>query len=124
MLLMSSHFFYSCAHMFRLGGGSTVFCKSGKDRTAMQVTFKQAQFLQRFLGRKDANVSFEDAELPSDEVFTNATLMRVHGTRVPICEKNAGESKYAFNPLQAKFMPDALKPPPIALAGFLKKPET
>ena len=84
----------------RLGGGSTVFCKSGKDRTAMQVTFKQAQFLQRFIDKKDAN-SIEDV-LPFDEVFANSTLMRIHGTRVPICEKNAGESKYAFNPLQAK----------------------
>ena len=102
----------------RLGGGSTVFCKSGKDRTAMQVTFKQAQFLQRFV-EKDGVV-----QISFDEVFAKSTLMRVHGTRVPICEKNAGESKYAFNPLQAKFMPEALKPPPIALAGFLKKPET
>lgn len=90
----------------------------------MQVTFKQAQFLQRFLERKDANIPFEDVDPSFDELFANATLMRIHGTRVPICEKNAGESKYAFNPLQAKFMPDALKPPPIALAGFLKKPET
>lgn len=89
----------------------------------MQVTFKQAQFLLRFMDKKDASPP-EDAQLPFDEVFANSTLMRIHGTRVPICEKNAGESKYAFNPLQAKFMPDALKPPPIALAGFLKKPET
>eukprot|EP00804_Cyclotella_cryptica_P015042 CCRYP_000621-RA/>CCRYP_000621-RA protein AED:0.03 eAED:0.03 QI:138/1/1/1/1/1/6/399/1381 len=108
----------------RLGGGSTVFCKSGKDRTAMQVTFKQAQFLQRFMGKKDVSSSLEDATLPSDLIFATSALMRIHGTRVPICEKNAGEAKYAFNPLQAKFMPDALKPPPVALAGFLKKPET
>lgn len=116
MNIHPSHF-----HFFaqpRLGGGSTVFCKSGKDRTAMQVTFKQAQFLQRFV-EKDGVV-----QISFDEVFAKSTLMRVHGTRVPICEKNAGESKYAFNPLQAKFMPEALKPPPIALAGFLKKPET
>jgi len=33
----------------KLGGGGAVFCKSGKDRTAMQVTFKQAQFVNRFL---------------------------------------------------------------------------
>lgn len=110
-----SHFFV----LPRLGGGSTVFCKSGKDRTAMQVTFKQAQFVQRFIDKKDGVV-----QISFDEVFAKSTLMRVHGTRVPICEKNAGESKYAFNPLQAKFMPEALKPPPIALAGFLKKPET
>jgi hypothetical protein len=115
---------FSSSKQSRLGGGSTVFCKSGKDRTAMQVTFKQAQSLQRFIGKKDVNTPFEDVPVSFDDVFVNSTLMRIHGTRVPICEKNAGESKYAFNPLQAKFMPDALKPPPIALAGFLKKPET
>lgn len=101
-----------------------MFCKSGKDRTAMQVTFKQAQFLQRFTDKKDGNSSMIEGGQFASDVFANSTLMRIHGTRVPICEKNAGESKYAFNPLQAKFMPDALKPPPIALAGFLKKPET
>ncbi len=101
-----------------------MFCKSGKDRTAMQVTFKQAQFLQRFMRKTDVNVSFEDTNVSSELVSANSALMRIHGTRVPICEKNAGEAKYAFNPLQAKFMPDALKPPPVALAGFLKKPET
>lgn len=107
----------------RLGGGATVFCKSGKDRTAMQVTFKQAQFLQRFMDKK-TSTALEDTPISYDSVFENATLMRIHGTRVPICEKNAGEAKYAFNPLQAKFMPEMLKPPPITLAGFLKKPET
>lgn len=107
----------------RLGGGSTVFCKSGKDRTAMQVTFKQAQFLQRLMDKKPST-TLEDSQILYDDVFEHATLMRIHGTRVPICEKNAGEAKYAFNPLQAKFMPEMLKPPPITLAGFLKKPET
>ncbi len=107
----------------RMGGGSTVFCKSGKDRTAMQVTFKQAQFLQRLMDKKPST-TLEDCQISYDDVFEHATLMRIHGTRVPICEKNAGEAKYAFNPLQAKFMPEMLKPPPITLAGFLKKPET
>jgi len=107
----------------RMGGGSTVFCKSGKDRTAMQVTFKQAQFLQRLMDKKPST-TLEDSQISYDDVFEHATLMRIHGTRVPICEKNAGEAKYAFNPLQAKFMPEMLKPPPITLAGFLKKPET
>lgn len=46
--------------------------------------------------------------------------MRVYGTRLPICDKNVGQSLYAFNALQAKFMPEMLKPPARALAGFLK----
>ena len=46
--------------------------------------------------------------------------MRIHGTRLPICEKNVGQAKFAFNALQFKFMPDMLKPPPSTLSGFLK----
>jgi hypothetical protein len=53
-------------------------------------------------------------------VINDATLMRIHGTRLPICEKNVGQSKFAFNALQSKFMPEVLKPPPSTLAGFLK----
>lgn len=70
------------------------------------VTFKQAQFANRM--RR------------SNTVSSDAMLLRLHGTRLPICEKNVGEAKYAFNSLQVKFMPDALKPPTSALAGFLK----
>jgi hypothetical protein len=105
---------HAAASCQRLGGGSTVFCKSGKDRTGMQVTFKEAQFIQRFVERNDS--------VSSEEVFAKATTMRIHGNRVPICEKNAGEAKYAFNPLQAQFMPAMLKPPPITTQW--KKPET
>jgi hypothetical protein len=98
----------------QLGGGGLVFCKSGKDRTAMHVTYKQAQFAARY---KNRNAEWaETMEL----VLRDATLLRIHGTRLPICEKNVGQSKYAFNALQVKFMPDALKPPMNTLAGFLK----
>jgi len=105
---------HAAASCLKLGGGSTIFCKSGKDRTGMQVTFKEAQFIQRFMDRKDA-VSNED-------LFAKATTLRIYGNRVPICEKNAGEAMYAFNPLQAQFMPAMLKPPPITTQW--KKPET
>lgn len=106
----------------RFGGGSTVFCKSGKDRTAMQVTFKQAQFVQRFMDRTDGRAVLEDTPISYEEVFAKSTLMRKHGTRIPICEKNAGEPKFAFNPLQRKFMPEMLRPE----AGLCtwSKPET
>jgi hypothetical protein len=104
-----------------LGGGACVFCKSGKDRTAMHVTYKQAQFASRFRESKVAPST--DASLGagfSDSTLEDAMLLRLYGTRLPICEKNVGQAKYAFNSLQTKFMPDALKPPPSALAGFLK----
>jgi len=103
----------------KLGGGSAIFCKSGKDRTAMQVTFKQSQFINRFL-ITGGNGHADECVLDEKVVFKDATLMRVYGTRLPICDKNVGQSLYAFNSLQARFMPDVLKPPPRTLAGFLK----
>ena len=102
----------------RLGGGSAIFCKSGKDRTAMQVTFKQSQYLNRFLNSQGNG--FSECEVDSKKVFSDSNVMRVYGTRLPICDKNVGQALYAFNSLQAKFMPEALKPPARALAGFLK----
>jgi hypothetical protein len=93
----------------QLGGGGLVFCKSGKDRTAMHVTYKQAQFAARYRDQHELT-----------EILRDATLLRTHGTRLPICEKNVGQAKFAFNSLQVKFMPDALKPPINTLAGFLK----
>jgi len=106
----------------RFGGGSTVFCKSGKDRTAMQVTFKQSQFVQRFIDKKEVRVVLEDTPVSSNDVFAKSTLMRKHGNRIPICEKNAGEPKFAFNPLQRKFMPEMLRPD--ASLCTWSKPET
>jgi hypothetical protein len=94
----------------QLGGGALVFCKSGKDRTAMHgkfgqpmfsaklevphmsmvllpaVTYKQAQFAARFRGQDDMQ-----------SLLNDATLIRTWGTRLPICEKNVGQAKYAFN---------------------------
>jgi hypothetical protein len=102
----------------RLGGGSAIFCKSGKDRTAMQVTFKQAQYINRYI--QSQGNGFAECDIDGKNVFRDATTMRVYGTRLPICDKNVGQALYAFNSLQAKFMPDTLKPPPRALAGFLK----
>jgi hypothetical protein len=95
-----------------LGGGGVVFCKSGKDRTAMHITFKQAQFIHRFLG--------DNKSSESQQVYECATRLRVYGTRLPVCEKNVGQAKYAFNTLQVRFMPEMLKPPTHTLAGFLK----
>ncbi len=103
----------------KLGGGAAIFCKSGKDRTAMQVTFKQSQFVNRWLETGGDGLA-DNFDLDFDKVCQDAGVMRVYGTRLPICDKNVGQSLYAFNSLQARFMPEALKPPPRALAGFLK----
>ena len=85
----------------------------------MQVTYKQSQFINRFMvsGGDGHDVK---VQVDGKKIFKEATLMRIHGTRLPICDKNVGQPLYAFNSLQARFMPDVLKPPPRALAGFLK----
>ena len=80
----------------------------------MHVTYKQAQFANRFRQQRHSTQEVLDTTLE------DATRMRIYGTRLPICEKNVGQALYAFNSLQSKFMPDALKPPPSTLAGFLK----
>jgi hypothetical protein len=54
----------------QLGGGGLVFCKSGKDRTAMHVTYKQAQFAARYRDLHNSEATLRDA-----------TLMRIHGVR-------------------------------------------
>ena len=99
-----------------LSGGGIIFCKSGKDRTAMQVTLKQAQFCNSL----DNSVDGWKDEGYQQKVYKDATLMRVYGTRLAICEKNVGQPKFAFNTLQVKFMPEMLRPPTSVLAGFLK----
>lgn len=104
----------------QLGGGSVVFCKSGKDRTAMHVTYKQAQYANKFRQKNLSHAPGEAGGSSTESTLADATTLRVHGTRLPICEKNVGQAKYAFNSLQVKFMPDTLRPPMSTLAGFLK----
>ena len=101
----------------QLGGGAIVFCKSGKDRTAMHVTYKQAQFANRY--KRTYSPAATHASI-LETTLEDAKAIRTHGTRLPICEKNVGQAKYAFNSLQVKFMPEKLKPPMNTLAGFLK----
>ena len=94
-----------------LGGGGVIYCKSGKDRTGMGVTLRESQWLAEnnsFTGRSKSTI------------YDDATLLRF-GTRLAICEKNIGVSRYAFNSLQARFMPEMLKPPPETLANLFDR---
>ena len=77
----------------------------------MHVTYKQSKHMHQYRA---------GTALSSAQVYADATLLRVYGTRLPICEKNVGQAKYAFNTLQVRFMPEMLKPPINTLAGFLK----
>ena len=101
----------------QLGGGAAVFCKSGKDRTAMHVTYKQSQFANRYKRHWSPDAT---PEVILEASLEDAATIRTHGTRLPICEKNVGQAKFAFNSLQVKFMPEKLKPTMNTLAGFLK----
>jgi hypothetical protein len=83
----------------QLGGGGVVFCKSGKDRTAMHVTYKQAQFAARY--RDNNNLQ---------AILRDATLIRLHGTRLPICEKNVGQAKYVSEAPESTMPHDAFGP--------------
>lgn len=87
--------------VLEVGGGQVIFCKSGKDRTGMAITLFQARLLARH-GCEG---------LGTDGLIRNANIMRIHGTRLLICDKNVGRLKFAFNGLQLQFMPLLYKPP-------------
>lgn len=46
-----------------------------------------------------------------ERLARDANAMRLHGTRLLICDKNVGHLKYAFNKLQLQFMPGEYRPP-------------
>ena len=80
-----------------------VFCKSGKDRTGMAATLAAAAFCGEF-GRDN-----------EPAVLATANLLRAHGTRILICEKNTGRQRYAFNAFQREFLPAPFRPPPSTI---------
>eukprot|EP00957_Ditylum_brightwellii_P128120 9771823-Ditylum_brightwellii.AAC.1 len=77
----------------RLGGESTIFCKSSKDCKAMQGTFKAAQYINRYMegGITQSNDTMSSSIMTS-KIYADAALMRIHGMRLPICDKNVGQS--------------------------------
>ena len=92
---------------------------------ACEASYKSISFLDHAIAFRPlpiaSAITLRNIFKSPRKIFADATMMRIYGTRLPICEKNVGQALYAFNSLQSKFMPDALKPPPSALAGFLKK---
>jgi len=63
-----------------LGGCRITFCKSGKDRTGMACTLDQSRQLGERYG----------CGMTLHRVLKDANLMRVHGCRLLIAEKNIG----------------------------------
>jgi len=91
-----------------LGGGGVIYCKSGKDRTGMGATLREAQHLARY--------SLEHSSITED-----LYVLRRFGSRLAVCEKNVGRPVFAMNSLQAKFMPELLKPPIEVCAALWEK---
>ena len=74
-------------------------CKSGKDRTGMLVTLREAKLL-------------ETSHIFYPPYFQNyLDLLRGYGTRIRNAEKNTGVPQYMFNKLQNQFLPPQLKAP-------------
>ena len=88
-----------------LHGGRLTCCKSGKDRTAMGVTYEQARILEHRHG------------LAQHRVEEVANLMRTEGPRKIVCAKNIGEPLYAFNAFQSALLPPEYRPPAETLSG-------
>ena len=95
---------------YLLDGLRVSFCKSGKDRTGMAVTLEQTRFLGN--GYKCGT--------SDEQLYTHASTMRLHGTRLKVCEKNIGKPVYSINSLQAQFLPHLYRPPRDAMESLLK----
>jgi hypothetical protein len=125
-------------------GCSVTFCKSGKDRTGMVVTYRQA--------RKVDSVMYEDINTASTTTATTTTTssplpssspssstssimteqhnavrvsriadyFRLYGCRLSICEKNIGKREYAMNAVQCQFLPAVFKPPSSTMGDILR----
>jgi hypothetical protein len=94
-----------------LGGCRVTFCKSGKDRTGMACTLEQSRQLGERFG----------CGLSQARTLRDANLMRVHGCRLLIAEKNIGRKVYSINKLQAQFLPVVFRPPKEVCEDIMKK---
>lgn len=47
-----------------------------------------------------------------------AQMLREHGVRLPVCKRNIGKAKFAFNKLQRGCLPDVYKPPSNIVADI------
>eukprot|EP00753_Platysulcus_tardus_P010243 PLAT2536.1.p1 GENE.PLAT2536.1~~PLAT2536.1.p1 ORF type:complete len:1403 (-),score=655.87 PLAT2536.1:229-4416(-) len=82
-----------------LAGGRVTCCKSAKDRTSMSVTLEQMRLLQ------------QEHKLERDVCLYALSVMRSNGVRRGNARKNIGKDRYAFNRLQRRMLPRALRPP-------------
>lgn len=74
-------------------------CKSGKDRTGMLITLREAKILE------SSNI------ISKSSVEGYLDLIRQYGTRIMNTEKNTGKAQYMFNSIQNTFLPKQFKAP-------------
>lgn len=100
---------YICDQM---KGLRITFCKSGKDRTGMSVTLSNVRTVDNHL-RGGAS--------PEEKILREMAVMRTHGVRLRLIEKNVGEGakSFAINAVQSQFLPLLYRPPPETLCEIL-----
>ena len=96
-----------------LGASRITSCKSGKDRTAMAMTFEHSRILLRHHHMKmnENALRMASGNDARAQVKWASNIMRGHGVRLSVCEKNIGRAQYAFNKLQRKLLPRMYRPP-------------
>eukprot|EP01043_Picozoa_sp_COSAG02_P034496 COSAG02_NODE_2415_length_8913_cov_2.989676_8_plen_997_part_00 len=109
-----------------LGGARVTHCKSGKDRTSMSCTLEEVQLLSSSLGRLQLQhrigtkptAAAGEAGAAVDGVALSAAqddwcqVLRAYGVRRENVRLNTGKDVYAFNKVQASFLPEEYRPPP------------
>jgi hypothetical protein len=96
-----------------LNGCLATFCKSGKDRTGMVVSYREARNVCESFGCGTPN-SLEASAIKISNVF------REYGCRLRICEKNTGKRVFSFNKLQCQFLPTIYRPPDSVTEDLIK----
>ena len=97
-----------------INGLRVTFCKSGKDRTGMAVTLEQS----RVLGERFSCGNSQE------RLLRDAMVMREHGCRILVAEKNIGRKVYSINSLQAQFIPLLYRPPQRVQENLIKSGDT
>ncbi|CAN0364298.1 unnamed protein product, partial [Ectocarpus sp. 8 AP-2014] len=51
--------------------------------------------------------------------LADANVLRAHGARLLVAEKNIGRPLYSFNALQRQFIPELYQPPPQTIQDVI-----